>query len=153
MAAARALLAIFGGLILILGLLLALGGPLLPGHSSYHALAGAGLMLAGALIAKRRRAGAWVFMAVFAITLAWSLRNLEAGGTSLAMRLLGPSILLGMIALVMPALRGWPARRTITVFTALLAATVGIGLSSVAGAPLAPTTTAVAQLLADPASS
>ena len=140
------MLTLSGGLVLILGAVLTIGGHLLVEDSSYCALAGAGLMLAGALIAKRNRAGAWAFMAVFAITLAWSLRNLEGAGTFLVMRLLGPAILLAMIALLMPSLRGWRARRTIAVFTAVLAGMIGVGILSVATAPFAWPPTAVSQL-------
>lgn len=147
--ATRALLTLSGGMILILGAVLAVGGLLVADYSTYYALAGSGLMLAGTLIAKRRRAGAWVFMAVFAITLAWSLRDLQDGSASLAMRLMGPTILLGMIAFVMPALRGWRARRTITAFAALLAGTIGVGISSVAGGPFARPTNALTQILVD----
>jgi hypothetical protein len=91
--------------------------------------------LAGTLIAKRERAGALVFMAVFGITLAWSLDTLQVSGSSLAMRLVGPAILLAMIALVMPELRGWRAKRTILAFTAILAGTIIVGISSTAGTP------------------
>jgi quinoprotein glucose dehydrogenase len=112
-------------------------------------LAGAGLTLAGMLIAKRRREGAWLFMAVFALTLTWSLGNLQSAGASLIMRLIGPALLLGMIALLMPALRGWRPSRTITVFATLLAGMIGLGLFSVAGGPLAGPTTALAQAIGD----
>ena len=133
--AVQAQLAISGGVILILGALLAIGGPLVGEDSPYHALAGSALVLAGTLIAKRKRAGAFVFMAVFGITLAWSLGTLQVSGSSLAMRLVGPAILLAMIALVMPELRGWRAKRTILAFTAILAGTIIVGISSTAGTP------------------
>jgi glucose dehydrogenase len=116
MVAAEALLAISGSLISLLGGMLVIGGGLLADRSDYCMLAGAGLTLAGMLITKRRREGVWLFMAVFALTLAWSLGDLQSGGASLMMRLIGPALLLGMIALLMPALRGWRLSRTITVF-------------------------------------
>lgn len=146
--AARALLAISGGLILFLGgTLLLIGRVLLVDRSNYCTLAGCGLILAGDLIAKRRREGAWVFIAVFAITLIWSLGNLQAGGTSLAMRLVGPTLLLSMIGLLMPTLRGWRTKRTITTFSTLLAGTIGLGIFSGSGGPLARPATALAQVL------
>ena len=149
MVAAEALLAISGSLISLLGGILVIGGDLLADRLDYWVLAGAGLTLAGMLITKRRREGAWLFMAVFALTLAWSLGNLQSGGASLIMRLIGPALLLGMIALLMPALRGWRRSRTITVFATLLAAMIGLGLFSVAGGPLAGPATALAQTLGD----
>lgn len=149
LAAAEALLAISGSLISLLGGMLVIGGGLLADRSDYCMLAGAGLTLAGMLIAKRRREGAWLFMPVWALTLAWSLGNLQSGGASLIMRLIGPALLLGMIALLMPALRGWRPSRTITVFATLLAGMIGLGLFSVAGGPLAGPTAALAQTLGD----
>jgi glucose dehydrogenase len=148
-AAAEALLAISGSLISLLGGMLVIGGGLLADRSDYRVLAGAGLTLAGMLIAKHRREGAWLFMAVLALTLAWSLGNLQSGGASLIMRLIGPALLLGMAALLMPALRGWPPSRTITVFATLLAGMIGLGLFSVAGGPLAGPTAALAQTFGD----
>jgi glucose dehydrogenase len=128
--------------------MLVIGAGLLADRSNYCMLAGAGLTLAGMLITKGRREGDWLFMAVFALTLAWSLGNPQSGRASLLMRLIGPALLLGMIALLMPALRGWRASRTIEVFAAFLAG-MGPGLFSVAGGPLAGPTTALAQTLGD----
>jgi glucose dehydrogenase len=147
LAAAEALLAVSGSLISLLGGMLVIGAGLLADRSDYCTLAGPGLALAGILITKRRREGAWLFMAVFALTLGWSLGNLPSSGTSLIMRLVGPALLLGMIALLMPALRGWRASRTITAFATLLAGMIGLGLFSVAGGPLARPATALAQSL------
>jgi quinoprotein glucose dehydrogenase len=143
----QALLAVSGSLISLLGGMLVIGAGLLADRSDYCTLAGSGLALAGILIAKRRREGAWLFMAVLALTLAWSLGNLQSGGVSLIMRLIGPALLLAMIALLMPALRGWRPSRTITVFATLLAGMIGLGLFSVAGGPLAGPMAALAQTL------
>lgn len=129
------MLSLGGGLILLLGGGLAIIGASSTDRFSYCAVAGAGLAAAGVLIAKRRREGAWAFMTVFAITLAWSLRNLQSGGSSVVMRLVGPALLLGMIALLMPALRGWRMRRTLTAFATLLAGMIGLGLLSAADDP------------------
>ena len=131
---------------MILGAMLAIG-LLLGRGSSYNLLSGSGLMLAGTLIAARKRAGAWVYMGVFAITLFWSLHGLQKGGSSLPVRLVGPTILLCMIALTMPALRGWRANRTIATFAAILTATIVLGISSTAGAPLARPSAAAGQFL------
>ena len=148
-AADQALLGVAGGLILVLGGVLTLSSLLLADRSTYCAIAGFSLIPAGVLIANRRRQGAWLFIATFAITLAWALRDVSAGGTPLAMRLLGPTLLLGMIALLMPALRGWRKGQTLTAFATLLAGTVGLGVAAVADWPVAAPATALVQLLAD----
>ena len=145
--AARALLAIAGFLLSLVGAMIALGGQLSPNGSAFHVLAGCGLILSGILVAKRHRAGAWAYMAVFVVTVAWSLRNVQHGGTPLAMRLLGPTILLAMIGLLMPVLRGWHPRNTAIVFAALTTAMTGLGISSTAGGPLAGSTAALTQIL------
>jgi glucose dehydrogenase len=143
------LLAVAGSLIALLGGMLVTGAGLLVDGSAYCLLAGSGLMLAGILITKGRRQGAWLFMAVFAVTLAWSLRDLQSGGASLIVRLAGPALLLGMIALVMPALRGWRPSRTIAVFVALLALMIGLGILSGGGGSVARPTSALAQTPGD----
>ena len=68
-------LLIFGGTLVMLGLVLALGGAwlLLLGGSWYYALAGAGLVIAGIQLARGRVTGAWWFGAVFVGTLLWTL--------------------------------------------------------------------------------
>ena len=84
-------------------------------------------------------------MGVFDITFFWSLCGLR--WDILAMRLDRTTILLGMITLIMPALRGWRASRTIATFIAILTGTIFLGVSSTGGAPLARPTTAVGQIL------
>jgi len=146
-AAARAVLAISGQVIQLLGAGLALWGLLLNASSPFYAVAGTGFILAGALLAKRKRAGAWVYLAVFALTLAWSLRNVDHGGSPLAMRLIGPIVLLSMISLIMPALRGWRAQRTVLVFSALLIGTVALGMSWSSGGMVARSRSSATQFL------
>jgi quinoprotein glucose dehydrogenase len=140
-------LAIADVLLSLLGAAIALVGLMSPSESAFHFLSGAGLILSGTLVARGHRAGAWIYMAVFAITVTWSLRNIEVGGSSLAMRLVGPSLLLAILALLMPALRGWHPRKTGSVFATLLIGTIGLGISSAAGGPLAGFTATVAHLL------
>jgi hypothetical protein len=83
---------------------MAVAGSVSPLGSGFFLLAGSGLFISGALIARRHRAGAWTFLAVFAGTLTWSLRNLEVGGSSLSERLIGPAPLLVIFTLLLPAL-------------------------------------------------
>ena len=144
--AARTALAISGVLFSLVGFVLALGGYLSPDGSAFHMLAGLGLIVSGALVSRRHRAGAWTYMLVFVGTVSWSLRNIEVG-SSLGRRLIGPSLLLVMIAALMPLLCRWRPRQTVAVFTLLIVLTVGLGVSSLPNGPLARQTAAVTQFL------
>jgi quinoprotein glucose dehydrogenase len=145
--AGRTALAIAGALFSLVGLILAIGGYLSPTNgSAFQMLTGLGLIVSGTLVARRHRAGAWAYMLVFAGTVSWSLRNIEAG-SSLAGRLVGPTLLLVMMAVLMPLLCGWRARRTLTVFILLIAGTIGLGISSLPNGPLEHRTAAVTQFL------
>ena len=143
--AARTLLVIAGQLTKLLGVVLAIAG--FAHRVPYHALAGLGLILAGALIGKANRAGTWAFMLVIVVTLAWSLADVGHDNSSLAWRLVGPMTLLGILALLMPALRDWRARRTIIAFMSLQVGIIGIGILSIGDGPLAGPTAAAGHLL------
>jgi glucose dehydrogenase len=146
-AAARTLLGFAGAFLSIAGVCLAAGGLMSTfDGSAFYAVTGLGLTLTGALIAKRNRAGAWTYLAVFAITVSWSLRNVDQGA-SLGHRLVGPIVLLTMLAALMPALSKWRPRQATIAFCALVFVTVGIGLSSTANGPLARQTAAVTHFL------
>lgn len=144
--AAHTALAISGALFSLVGFVLALGGYLSPEGSAFHVLTGLGLIVSGALVSRRHRAGAWTYMLVFASTVTWSLRNIEFG-SSLGQRLIGPSLLLVMIAAVMPLLSRWRPRQTVAVFLLLIGLTVALGISSLPNGPLAHQTAAVTQFL------
>ena len=144
----RTLLGVAGVLLSIVGFVLAAGGLLSTFNgSAFYVLMGLGLIVSGALIAKRQRAGAWTYTAVLGGTLVWALRDVNLGGSSMAVRLAGPAILLAMLTLLMPALCGWHPRRTLTVFTAVMVATIGLGILSSAGGPLAGSTAAITHIL------
>jgi glucose dehydrogenase len=114
--------------------------------SAFYTVTGAGLAISGALLAKRNRAGAWTYLAVFVGTVTWSLRNVDQG-PSLAHRLIGPALLLAMLAALMPPLSKWPPRRAAIAFASIMLVTVGIAVSSVAHGPLARQTAAVTRFL------
>lgn len=67
-------LAILGGVIVLLGLVLLAGGAWLAalGGSWYYAPAGLAMLIAGVLLFRGRNAGAWWFAAVVAATLLWT---------------------------------------------------------------------------------
>ena len=145
--AARTVLAISGALFSLVGFLLAIGGYLsVQEGSAFYMLAGLGLIGSGVLVARRHRAGAWTYMLVFAGTVSWSLRNLDIG-SSLALRLLGPSLLLVMIAILMPLLVGWRPRQTLSVLTVIIGVTVALAIASLPKGPLAHRTAAATQFL------
>jgi glucose dehydrogenase len=145
--AARTVLGFSGALLSIIGIVLAAGGLMSPfDGSAFYALTGFGLAISGALVAKRNRAGAWTFMAVFAATVSWSLRNVDQG-PSLAHRLVGPVILLAVMAVLMPVLLNWRPRQAAIAFTILVLTTIGLGVSSTANGPLARQTAVLTQFL------
>ena len=144
--AAKTVLASAGALFSLVGLVLVIGGYLSFNGSAFHIFAGLGLILSGALLSRRHPAGAWTYMLVFAATVSWSLHNIE-DGSILALRLIGPSLLILVMAVLMPVLCSWRARRTIAVFTLLIAGMVGLGISSLPNGPLADETAAVNQFL------
>jgi quinoprotein glucose dehydrogenase len=145
--AARTVLGFAGAFLSIAGIVLAAGGLLSPfDGSAFYAVSGLGLTISGALIAKQNRAGAWTYMAVFAATVTWSLRNVDQG-PSLAHRLVGPALLLAILALLMPLLFHWRPRQAAAAFALLLFATVGLGISSAAQGPLARQTAALTRFL------
>ena len=144
--AVQTILASAGALFSLVGVVLLTGGYLSFNGSAFHIFAGLGLILSGALVSRRHSAGAWTYMLVFAATVSWSLRNIEYGSI-LAVRLIGPSVLLLGIAVLMPVLCRWRPRHTIAVFTLLIAGMVGLGISSLPDGPLADETAALNQFL------
>ena len=145
--AARTVLGFSGAFLSIAGIVLMAGGLMSPfDGSAFYVVAGLGLTISGALIAKRNRAGAWTYLAVFAVTVSWSLRNVDQG-PSLGHRLVGPIIMLAMLAALMPVLSKWRPRQAAIVFCVLVFATVGFGLSASGSGPLARQTAAVTRFL------
>lgn len=145
--AARAVLGFSGAFLSIAGIGLTVGGLMSPfDGAAFYAITGLGLTISGALIAKRIRAGAWTYLSVFAVTVSWSLRNVDQG-PSLGHRLVGPVLLLGMLAALMPVLAKWRPRQAAIAFSLLVLATVGLGLSSTGSGPLARRTAAVTRFL------
>jgi glucose dehydrogenase len=128
--AVRTVLAFAGAMLSLVGAILAVGGyrSAMSG-SAFYMFVGAALIVSGILMARRHQAGAWTYMAVFSGVLAWSLREAH-GGSSLAFRLVGPVILLALLALLMPVLSNWCPRRAAMTFLGLASATIGLGAAS-----------------------
>ena len=144
--AVRTVLAISGALFSLIGAVLAVGGYLSINGSAFHIFAGFLLIVSGAQVARRHRAGAWTYMFVVVGTVCWSLRNI-GDGSPLLQRLVGPTLLLVMLAVLMPLLCRWRPRQAVAVFTLLIGLTIGFGISSLPEGPLAHQTAAVTQFL------
>ena len=146
-AAARTVLGFSGAFLSIAGIVMTVGGLMSASDgSAFYAVTGVGLTVSGALIANRNRAGAWTYLAVFAVTVSWSLRNTDQG-PSLEHRLLGPILLLAILAALMPTLSKWRPRHAVIAFCVLVLGTVGLGLSSAGNGPLAKKTAEVTRFL------
>src|SRR6516164_8684571 len=119
-----------GGVVALLGLILAVGGAYLAwlGGSLYYVLVGAMLVAAGYLLIKGRIAGFYTYVGAFAFTAAWSFWEVGLSGWHLIPRLVGPFVLLILAILVAPALDRTIGRRVWT----LGGAGVGVFLAALA---------------------
>ena len=111
-AASRSLLVlILGGLLVLIGLVLAVGGVWLAalGGSLYYVLAGLALIASGALIVRGRPMGAHLYLATFALTLVWALWEVGLNAWALVPRVVGPAVLAILTLLVLSLLdpRRW----------------------------------------------
>jgi hypothetical protein len=78
--ARRALFGVSGALLSIIGFMLMAGGLLSTADgSSFNALAGLALIVAGAFIAKRNRAGAWTYTTLMAATFGLGISFIAGG--------------------------------------------------------------------------
>lgn len=99
-------LVLFGAILVLVGLVLAVGGARLAmlGGSWYYLITGVALVVSGLLFATRRMAGFWLFAAVFVGTVVWSLAEVGLDFWPLVPRL-APVLVLGLLAfLVLPRL-------------------------------------------------
>ncbi len=88
----------------IFGLVLAGGGAWLvaEGGSWYYLLAGTGLVAVAVLLSFGRPLGMWLYVAIFALTVPWALWEAEGNPWALVPRLVGPAVLLALVALLSP---------------------------------------------------
>src|SRR5262245_1344184 len=105
--------ALLGGVVALLGLILAGGGAYLAwlGGSLYYVLVGALLVAAGYLMIKGRIAGVYTYVGAFAFTAVWSFWEVGLSGWELIPRLVGPFVLLILAVLVAPVLDRTTGRR------------------------------------------
>ena len=141
--AARWAVIILGAVIALVGAVLTFGGGWLIGlgGSPYYLLAGGGLVAAGVFLILRNVLGAWIYLGVYVATLLWALWEVGLNGWALVPRVIAPTVLLVLVALVLPVLTG---RRRSFVWTpvalgaAALGAVVWVGLVQSQTAPAYP---------------
>ena len=93
-------------LFLLIGLTLTTGGAWLLslGGSFYYLLAGLGLIASGVMLWRLRLLGAWIYIAVFVLTLLWALWEVGLDGWALVPRVVAPAVLLVLVIAALPAL-------------------------------------------------
>jgi quinoprotein glucose dehydrogenase len=149
---------VLGAIVVLIGLVLAVGGIWLAalGGSLYYVLAGIGLLIAGTLIIRERAAGAWLYAAIYLATAIWAFWEVGLNGWALVPRLLGPTILLVLVVFATPRLmpfhHGWRTATKAAVTCICVAVIAGFGIhyirqSNASSAPLPAATTAE---MADP---
>src|SRR5262245_53972288 len=107
--------ALLGGLVALIGFILAGGGAYLAvlGGSWYYLLVGAMLVAAGSLLIRGRIEGLYVYVGAFAFTSIWTFWEVGLSGWQLIPRLVGPFVLLVLAVLVAPALDRAIGRRAL----------------------------------------
>ena len=93
--------------LIVLGIVLFAGGIWLIalGGSWYYMLAGLGLLVTGILLIERMMAGIWLYLAVFAGTLAWAFWEAGLDPWAQVPRLVAPTLVLVLVLLTIPHLR------------------------------------------------
>jgi quinoprotein glucose dehydrogenase len=104
---------ILGGVIALIGIILALGGAKLisVGGSWYYLIAGLALIVAGLAVAQRKLLGAWIYAGAFVVTALWAFWEVGLNGWALVPRLVGPLVLLLLVILSFPVLDANRGRR------------------------------------------
>jgi quinoprotein glucose dehydrogenase len=125
---------IFGALLAVIGLILAVGGAWLAslGGSLYYVIAGLLLLGSGIAFCLRRSIGFYLYAGAFVFTLLWALWEAGLNGWALVPRLAGPIVLMAIALLLVPTVPIADARRIRNLGLAALAVVVvglGVGVS------------------------
>src|SRR5262249_51255655 len=90
---------VLGGVIALIGIILALGGAQLiaVGGSWYYLFAGLALIVAGLAVAQRKLLGVWIYGGAFVATMLWAFWEVGLNGWPLVPRLVGPLVLLLLV--------------------------------------------------------
>lgn len=76
------------------------------GGSFYYAIAGLGLLASAFFLFRHSIAGVWIYLATFAFTLVWALWESGLNGWAQVPRLVAPTVILVLVLVTIPALRG-----------------------------------------------
>jgi quinoprotein glucose dehydrogenase len=116
-----------GVALISLGLVLAAPGSwlIMLGGSWYYLLAGMGLIVSGILLLRHQVVAVWVYWATWFITLIWALWEVGFNGWALVPRIVGPTLILALVLVAVPGLRG-AASRGLMLCTAAIAPVVAL---------------------------
>lgn len=137
------------------GVILTVGGAWLLslGGSWYYLVAGVGLVVSAAMLFRGRMLGLWMYVAVYALTLAWAFWERGFNGWAQIPRLAAPTVLLVLLLLAIPVLRRSDPRSGRANISAVSAAMLGLAVlgSGAAVLPLLQSARALAQAATDAA--
>lgn len=93
-------------LLALIGLVLVVGGVWLLslGGTAYYLLAGSGLIASSVLLWRLKILGAWIYIAVFVLTVLWALWEVGLNGWALVPRVIAPAVLLVLVIAALPVL-------------------------------------------------
>jgi quinoprotein glucose dehydrogenase len=143
---------VLGAVMLIIGIVLAIGGGWLIalGGSFYYLPVGISLIVAGVLLWQQRFEGALLYLLIFLATLIWAWWEVGTNGWALVPRLIGPAVLLVLAIAVSPTLHRRQfapafiaASVCLLAITAVMFAAPHIGTAKAAASPLPAPTLAV----------
>nr|WP_232493260.1 membrane-bound PQQ-dependent dehydrogenase, glucose/quinate/shikimate family [Novosphingobium kaempferiae] len=114
---------VLGGIIAVLGMVLAIGGIWLAvlGGSAYYVLTGMAMLASGVLLIRRNMLGGWLYCAIFVLTVIWAFAEVGANNWALVPRVVAPLVLLVATLLVMPTLSVRPNRWKVALGTSAAA--------------------------------
>lgn len=123
-------------IMIVFGLPIAAGGVWLAslGGSWYYVLAGLGLLASAAFLLRHSMAGVWIYLLTFVGTLAWALWERGLDGWAQVPRLVAPTVILILVLLAIPALRGrFPGGRVAATAAAIGVLALGISGTMLSG--------------------
>lgn len=120
---------VFGIVLTIIGLVLAVGGMQLVSldGSWYYLITGVALVLSGVLLAASMALGAWLYLLIFICTIAWAIWEVGFAFWPLVPRLAPVLVLAFFCFLLMPRLRGGRGRAACWSLAVLTLAALGLG--------------------------
>ncbi|MBO9622895.1 MAG: membrane-bound PQQ-dependent dehydrogenase, glucose/quinate/shikimate family [Sphingomonas sp.] len=120
---------VIGGIVAVIGLVLALGGAWLAalGGSLYYLVTGVAMVAAGALLVRGRITGGWIYVVIVVLSMVWAWWEVGANAWAQVPRVIAPVVLLLGVILAMATLSPRADRwrlAVIGIIAALLVTTV-----------------------------